>query len=66
MVFIALLLSTIGILEIWTINPSLAQKQIIFLVFSIFLGYFVYLKFKFAYIELFFLPFLALTIFLLF
>jgi rod shape determining protein RodA len=66
MVFIALLLSTIGILEIWTINPSLAQKQIIFLIFSIFLGYFVYLKFKFAYIELFFFPFLALTIFLLF
>ena len=66
MVFIALLLSIIGIIEIWTINPSLAQKQIIFLLFSIFFGYFIYLKFKFSYIEMLFFPMLALTIFLLF
>lgn len=66
MVFIALLLSIIGIIEIWTINPNLAQKQIIFLLFSIFLGYFIYLKFKFSYIEMLFFPMLAITIFLLF
>jgi len=66
MVFIALLLSIIGILEIWTINPMLAQKQLIFLIFSVFLGYFIYLKFKFAYIEMFFFPLLIITIFLLF
>ncbi|MEO0224862.1 MAG: FtsW/RodA/SpoVE family cell cycle protein [candidate division WOR-3 bacterium] len=64
--FIALLLSIIGIIEIWTINPVLAQKQIIFLLFSVFLGYFIYLKFKFAYIEMLFFPILIITIFLLF
>jgi len=66
MVFVALLLSIIGILEIWTINPTLAQKQLVFLIFSIFLGYFIYLKFKFAYIEMLFFPLLIITFFLLF
>ncbi len=65
MVFIALLLSTIGIIEIWTINQSLFYKQLVFLIFALIIGYIVYRIFKFAYIQTLFYPFLIFTIFLL-
>ncbi len=65
MVFIALLLSTIGIIEIWTINQNLFYKQTVFLIFALIIGYVVYRVFKFAYVQMLFYPILIFTIFLL-
>ncbi|MCS7245242.1 MAG: FtsW/RodA/SpoVE family cell cycle protein [candidate division WOR-3 bacterium] len=65
MVVIALLLSIVGILEIWTINKELAYKQFIFLLFSLLFGYLVYRFFKLAYIRTLIFPFFISLIFLL-
>ncbi len=65
MVFIALLLSIIGILEIFTIDKNLAYKQISYLIFSVLFGYLIYRYFKVAYIRMLFYPILFLTIILL-
>ena len=65
MVFIALLLSIIGILEIFTIDKNLAYKQISYLIFSVLFGYLIYRYFKVAYIRILFYPILFLTIILL-
>lgn len=65
MVIIALLLSIVGILEIWTINKELAYKQFIFLLISLILGYLVYRFFKLAYIKMLIFPFFISIVFLL-
>ncbi|MEO0202900.1 MAG: FtsW/RodA/SpoVE family cell cycle protein [candidate division WOR-3 bacterium] len=65
MVFIALLLSIIGIIEIWTIDKAIAQKQALFVIFAILLGYIIYKYFKPSFIRILFYPLLIITVFLL-
>ena len=65
MVIAALLLSIIGIAEIYTVNPALAYKQVIFLAIALLLGIIIYRYFEFSFIRTLWAPLFYLTVFFL-
>ena len=61
MVIAALLLTVIGIAEIYTISPALAYKQMVFLLVALFLGYLIRRFFDFSYVRTIYTPLLFIT-----